>query len=74
MFEIRIRKINNLAVVLLSEEMLVALEAREGDTLYWVRDGNDSLKIVFQNPEVAAAMDAAQIVMDKNHDMLQALA
>jgi hypothetical protein len=27
-----------------------------------------------QNPELAAAMAAAQIVMDENRDMLQALA
>jgi antitoxin ChpS len=36
MFETRIRKAGNSAVVTLSAEMLAALEVREGDTVYLV--------------------------------------
>jgi len=72
--ETRIRKVGNSAVVTLSAEMLAALDAREGDTVYLVRGDDGSLKITLQNPELAAALAAAQIVMDENRDMLQALA
>ena len=54
--------------------MLAALDAREGDTVYFVRGDDGSLKMTPQNPELAAALAAAQIVMDENRDMLQALA
>jgi len=74
MFETRIRKVGNSAVVTLSAEMLAALDAREGDTVYFVRGDDGSLKMTPQNPELAAALAAAQIVMDENRDMLQALA
>ena len=73
MFETRIRKVGNSAVVTLSGEMLGALDAREGDTVYIVRGDDGSLKITPHNPERAAALAAAQIVMDENRDMLQAL-
>ena len=62
MFETRIRKVGNSAVVTLSAEMLAALDAREGDTVYLVRGDDGSLKITPQNPELAAALEAAQIV------------
>jgi putative addiction module antidote len=73
MFETRIRKVGNSAVVTLSSEMLAALDAREGDTVYIVLGDDGSLKITPHNPELAAALAAAQIVMDENRDMLQAL-
>ena len=74
MFETRIRKVGNAAVVTLSADMLTALDAREGDTVYLVRGDDGSLKITPHNPELAAALAAAQVVMDDNRDMLQALA
>ncbi|HHX91804.1 MAG TPA: transcriptional regulator/antitoxin MazE [Paracoccus sp.] len=73
MFETRIRKVGNSAVVTLSGEMLAALDAREGDTVYVLRADDGSLKITLHNPELAQALAAAQIVMDENRDMLQAL-
>lgn len=45
MFETRIRKVGNSAVVTLSSEMLAALDAREGDTVYIVLGYDGSLKI-----------------------------
>jgi antitoxin ChpS len=74
MFATRIRKVGNSAVVTLSSEMLAALDAREGDMVYLVRGDDGSLKITPHDPELAAALAAAQIVMDENRDMLQALA
>jgi len=74
MFETRIRKVGNSAVVTLSGEMLAAIDAREGDTVYVLRADDGSLKITLHNPELAQALAAAQVVMDENRDMLQALA
>jgi len=74
MFETRIRKVGNSAVVTLSAEILAALDAREGDTVYLVRGDDGSLKIVLQNPELDVALAAAYLVMDENCDMLRALA
>jgi putative addiction module antidote len=44
MFETRIRKVGNSVVVTLSSEILLALDAREGDTVYLLRDDDGSLK------------------------------
>ncbi|WP_246831636.1 transcriptional regulator/antitoxin MazE [Thioclava sp. DLFJ5-1] len=54
--------------------MLTILDAKEGDTLFVVRGDDGSLKITPHDPAVAAALAAAEIVMDENRDLLQALA
>ncbi len=74
MIETKIRKVGNSAVMTLTTEMLTLLDAKEGDTLFVVRGDDGSLKIMAQNPEVARALEAAEIVMDENRDLLQALA
>ena len=70
----KIRKVGNSAVMTLTAEMLALLDAKEGDTLYVVRADDGSLKITPYDPEVAAVLEAAEIVMDENRDLLQALA
>jgi len=55
-------------------EMLALLDAKEGDNLFVVRGDDGSLKIMTQNPDLAAALSAAEEVMDENRDLLQALA
>lgn len=74
MFETRIRKVGNSAVMTLSREMLAALDVKEGDTVHVVRGDDGSLKILPHDPGLAAALAAAEIVMDENRDLLQALA
>ena len=74
LFKTRISKVGNSAVVTLSAEMLAALDAREGDTVYLMRGGDGGLKIMLKNPEADAALAVANFVMDENRDMLQALA
>ncbi|MGS4947469.1 AbrB/MazE/SpoVT family DNA-binding domain-containing protein [Meridianimarinicoccus sp. RP-17] len=74
MFEAKIRKVGNSAVMTLTTEMLTILDAKEGDTLFIVRGDDGSLKIAPHDPGVAAALAAAEIVMDENRDLLQALA
>ncbi|TGD60473.1 transcriptional regulator/antitoxin MazE [Tabrizicola sp. WMC-M-20] len=74
MIETKIRKVGNSAVMTLTTEMLTILDAKEGDTLFVIRGDDGSLKISPHDPEVAAALAAAEIVMDENRDLLQALA
>lgn len=74
MIETKIRKVGNSSVVTLTVEMLAMLDAKEGDTLYVVRTDDGGLKLMAEDPGLKAALDAAEIVMDENRDLLQALA
>ena len=74
MIETKIRKVGNSAVMTLSTEMLAMLDAKEGDSLFVVRGDDGSLRIMAQDPAVAAALEVAEKVMDENRDALQALA
>lgn len=74
MFSTKIRKVGNSAVMTLTSEMLAVLDAKEGDTLFVVRGDDGSLKIIAHDPSVTAALEAAEVVMDENRDLLAALA
>lgn len=74
MIETRIRKVGDSAVMTLTTEMLTILGAKEGDTIFVIRGDDGSLKITPQDPAVMAALAAAEVVMDENCDLLQALA
>ena len=74
MIETKIRKVGNSAVMTLTSEMLALLDAKEGDSLFVVRGDDGSLRIMANDPAVAEALAAAEVVMDENRDMLQALA
>jgi antitoxin ChpS len=70
----KIRKVGNSAVMTLTAEMLAILDAKEGDTLFVVRGDDGSLRIMANDPALAAALDAGETVMDENRDLLQGLA
>jgi antitoxin ChpS len=74
MFSTKVRKVGNSAVMTLTSEMLAVLDAKEGDTLFVVRGDDGSLKIITHDPSVSAALEAAEVVMDENRDLLAALA
>ena len=74
MIEVKIRKVGNSAVMTLNTEMLALLDVKEGDTLYAVRTDDGGLKLMSENPDLLAALEAAETVMDENRDLLQALA
>ena len=74
MFETRIRKVGNSAVMTLTPEMLTVLDAKEGDSLFVVCGDDGSLRIMAHDPAVVAALEAAEQVMDENRDALQRLA
>ena len=74
MFQTKIRKVGNSSVVTMSSEMLSALDVKDGDTVYVTRSDDNGLKISAHDPQVVAAIEAAERVMDENRDLLQALA
>lgn len=74
MIETRIRRVGNSAVMTLTTDMLAMLDVKEGDTLYVVRTDDGGLKLMAEDPSLKAALAAAEIVMDENRDLLQALA
>ena len=74
MIESKIRKVGNSAVMTLTAEMLAILDAKEGDTLNIVRGDDGSLRVMANDPALAAALAAGEVVMDENRDLLQALA
>lgn len=74
MIETKISKFGGTAVMTLTTEMLTFLGAKGGYTLFVMRGDDGSLKITLHDPAVAAALAAAEIVMDENRDLLQALA
>lgn len=74
MIEAKIRKVGNSAVMTLTAEMLALLDAKPGDSVFVVRGDDGALKIVAHDPELEAALKAAEGVMDDNRDLLQALA
>ena len=74
MFQTKIRKVGNSSVVTMSSEMLAAMDVKDGDTVYVTRSDDNGLKISAHDPQVVAALEAAERVMDENRDLLQALA
>ena len=74
MFQTKVRKVGNSSVVTMSSEMLSALDVKDGDTVYVTRSDDSGLKISAHDPQVVAALEAAELVMDENRDLLQALA
>ncbi|MGR3592224.1 MAG: transcriptional regulator/antitoxin MazE [Limimaricola soesokkakensis] len=74
MIESKIRKVGNSAVMTLTTKMLTILDAKEGDTIFVVRGDDGTLRIMAHDPAVADALAAAELVMDENRDLLQALA
>ena len=74
MFQTKVRKVGNSSVVTMSSEMLAALDVKDGDTVYVTRSDDSGLKISAYDPQVVAALEAAERVMDESRDLLQALA
>jgi antitoxin ChpS len=74
MMQSKVRKVGNSAVMTLTTEMLALLDVKEGDTLFVVRSDDGSLRLMAHDPDVAAALAAAEVVMDENRELLAALA
>ena len=74
MFETKIRRVGNSAVVTLSVEALAHLDAKEGDRVFVLRGDDGGLRIIAHDEDVAEALEAAQVGMDRYRTAMQALA
>lgn len=74
MFETKIRKVGNSAVVTLSKEALAVLDAEEGDTVYLVRSDDGSLVIRRREADFVDAMAAADVGMKRYSKAMDDLA
>jgi len=74
MFKTGIRKVGTSFVVTLTAEMFEALDAKEGDTVYVTHSDGNGIKLQLHDPELLAALKAAEDVMDENRALLKALA
>ncbi len=74
MFQSKIRKVGNSAVMTLTSEMLAVLDAKEGDVLTLVRGDDGSLRLMTHDPATVEALRIAEQIMDENREALQALA
>ena len=73
MFNTKIRKEGNSAVITLSTEMLAVLGVKEGDTVYVMLSDDNSLKIHAHDPAALETLAEAGVVMDENRTLLQEL-
>ena len=73
MFKTKIRKVGNSFVVTLTSEMLAALDAKDGDTVYLTHSDDNGIKLQLHDPELLAVLKVAEVVMDENRTLLQAL-
>ncbi|TCS58983.1 putative addiction module antidote [Primorskyibacter sedentarius] len=74
MIDSKTRKVGNSAVITLTTEMLTIHDAKEGDTRFVVRGDDGTLSLMAHDTSVAEALATAEIVMDENRVLLQALA
>ncbi|WP_109564822.1 transcriptional regulator/antitoxin MazE [Jannaschia seohaensis] len=62
----KIRKVGDSSVVTLTAELLALLDAKDGDMPYVMHADDGKLNIELYHPEVAATLEAAEIVMGQN--------
>lgn len=74
MFKAKIRKVGDDVVMTLTPDMLDILGARLGDSVYAVRGDDGCLMLLPVDPDVAAALEAGEVVMDENWEALSKLA
>ena len=72
--KIKIHKVANSFVVTLTAEMLAALDAEEGDTVYLTHSDDNGIKLQLHDLKLLTALKAAEDVTDENRTLLQALA
>ena len=70
---LKVTTIGNSAGIVLPRELLAKLRVEKGDTLY-VTETPNGIELSAYQPEFAAQMDAAEIIMRENRDALKKLA
>jgi putative addiction module antidote len=71
--KLKVTAIGNSAGVVLPKEVLHRLHVNQGDTLHVIETPN-GVELTPYDPQFAAQVEAAEIVMHKNRDALRKLA
>ena len=70
---LKITKIGNSAGIILPKELLARLRAGVGDVLF-VSESPDGVRLSAHDPDFAARMDAAEMIMREDREILRELA
>jgi len=70
----QVRKVGSSSVMTLRSEVLTILDAKPWGTVFVARGDDGCLKIIANDPKVAQALNAAELIMDENRDLLNGLA
>jgi len=70
--KLKITTIGNSVGVVLPRELLALLRVEKGDTLY-VTELADGIKLAPFDPEFAAKMEVAEVIMREDRDLLRRL-
>ena len=73
MTEIKVIAVGNSAGVVLPKDVLAKLRVSKGDRLFVV-ETPDGVELTSYDPEFAAQMDAAEVIMKRDRDVLRKLA
>lgn len=73
MTRLKITTIGNSVGVVLPKDVLAKLRVNKGDTLYAVETPN-GIELSAYDPEFVAQMDAAELIMREDRDVLKKLA
>ena len=70
---VKVTTIGNSVGVILPRDLLAKLRVEKGDTLYVIETPN-GFELTPYRPDFAAQMDAAEVIMRENRDVLRKLA
>jgi len=73
MTELKVTTVGNSAGIILSKDLLSKLRVKKGDTLFAL-ETPDGIELTPYDPQFAAQMDAAEIIMRQDRDVLKKLA
>jgi putative addiction module antidote len=70
---LKITKIGNSAGIVLPKDVLARLRVGPGDVLH-LTEAPDGVRLTASDPDFAAQMDAAEVIMREDRDILRVLA
>ena len=73
MERLKLKKMDGSLGIVLSDDVVKALDAEEGDTLFAV-PATDGLRLTLYDPEEADAMEDAHVFMDSHQEAFRQLA
>lgn len=73
MTELKVITIGNSAGIVLSKDLLAKLRVTKGETLFAV-ETPDGIQLTPYDPQFAAQMEAAELIMRQDRDVLKKLA